>query len=285
MARNRMIKPEFWEDEKVGMLSPMARLLFIAILNFADDEGFVRWNCAYLSTSAFPYDKLSENKIKKMMKELEKLQIVEVFETNFHFFIGKIKNFKKHQKIKNPGESKFLQEYESHLLKNQSKVKQSSGNDFGNDFGNHYGNVSPQRKLNEKKLKERENNARAREEKNPVDNSTGKEKENAGVAPPAPTFNPEKDQNGKTATTPNDTTEKPMPWNEQSKYAQSLGISLAMAEQIIHIAKENRILLFRAHWQCFSENQNLSAIIPMLKSLIDTKKKKSSSGMVRIGSG
>ena len=35
MARNRMIKPEFWEDPKVALLSDKAKLLFIALWNFA----------------------------------------------------------------------------------------------------------------------------------------------------------------------------------------------------------------------------------------------------------
>jgi hypothetical protein len=133
-----MIKPEFWEDEKVGQLSPMARLLFIAALNFADDEGFIRWNEDYISASVFPYDKLSDNKTKRLMKELENLQIVEVFETKFHFFIAKILNFKKHQKISKPQASKFLQEYESHILKNQSKVENLSGNGSGNNSWNEF---------------------------------------------------------------------------------------------------------------------------------------------------
>ncbi|MDR1943064.1 MAG: hypothetical protein LBQ04_03000 [Endomicrobium sp.] len=120
MARNRMIKPEFWEDEKVGQLSPMARLVFIGSLNFADDEGFIRWNERYISASIFPYDKVSDKKIKLLMKELEYLSFIEVFETKNHSFIAKIINFKKHQKIQHPTPSHFLQEYQE--IKKKLKV-------------------------------------------------------------------------------------------------------------------------------------------------------------------
>jgi hypothetical protein len=53
MARIRTIKPEFWEDDVIGSLSRDARLLFIATLNLADDEGLLRWSAAYLKASAF----------------------------------------------------------------------------------------------------------------------------------------------------------------------------------------------------------------------------------------
>ena len=41
MARNRIIKPEFWADVKVGRLSFGARLLYIGMWNFADDYGTI----------------------------------------------------------------------------------------------------------------------------------------------------------------------------------------------------------------------------------------------------
>ena len=48
MARIRTIKPEFWEDEDVGRLSPMARLLFIGSWSLADDEGLLTWSASFL---------------------------------------------------------------------------------------------------------------------------------------------------------------------------------------------------------------------------------------------
>ena len=39
MARIRTIKPDFWSDEKIVELTPWARLLFIGLWNFSDDDG------------------------------------------------------------------------------------------------------------------------------------------------------------------------------------------------------------------------------------------------------
>ena len=158
MARNRMIKPEFWEDEKVGEMSFGARLLFIGSLNYADDEGYIRWNPEYINSSIFIYDNLSKNKIKTFMKELENLKIIEVFETKNHFFVAKIKNFKKHQKISHPQATKFDIDFEtkneSEVLKNQCEIEKNSVNDSVNDSA--LKEVKEKLKENKEKEKEKE---------------------------------------------------------------------------------------------------------------------------------
>ena len=160
MARNRMIKPEFWEDEKIGTLSLPARLLFLACLNFADDEGLIRWNTSYLNACAFVYDKFSENKVKKMMNELEKSKILQVFETKNHFFIAKIRNFKKHQRIDHPQTTRFDIDLdiicESETLKNQSEIEINSKNDSNNDSEKNSEQFAPKDNIIEVKEKLKE---------------------------------------------------------------------------------------------------------------------------------
>jgi hypothetical protein len=56
MARARVIKPEFWEDPKVGRLSREARLLYIGLWNLADDVGNVQVEPAFLRARLFAYD-------------------------------------------------------------------------------------------------------------------------------------------------------------------------------------------------------------------------------------
>ena len=271
-----MIKPEFWEDEKIGQLSSHARLLFLACLNFADDEGFIRWNEAYLIASAFPYDKLSERKIKNFMKELENLKLVQVFETKNRFFVAKITNFKKHQKIDKPKPSSFAQDFNDYLkkqgLKNQSEIENNSPNGSGNGSPNDSESDSRPNEMNGKEKKEKEVNARARE-------SEKEKEENLGGIPQTPALHSSPDQKD------NGTSEHPMSWNDQSKYAQSLGISRSLTEQIITIAKDNKIMLYRHHWNYFAENQNLSVLLPILQSMADTSKKRSKTGFQHIGSG
>jgi hypothetical protein len=41
MARIRTVKPEFWTDSKIVALTPLARLVYIGMWNFADDSGVI----------------------------------------------------------------------------------------------------------------------------------------------------------------------------------------------------------------------------------------------------
>jgi HNH endonuclease len=105
MARIRTIKPEFWEDETVGVLARDARLLFIATWNLADDEGLLRWTAPYIKATVFMYDDdLDLARITSLMDELVHEQVI------FPYVGGKtqqrlayVVNFHKHQKINRPG--------------------------------------------------------------------------------------------------------------------------------------------------------------------------------------
>lgn len=108
MARIRSIKPEFWESESVGRLTMGSRLLFIACLNFADDEGLLRWNEAYLQSQAFAYDELAPNQLTEWMQELVRERIVLPYKSGVGAQrLGWIINFRKHQVINRPQPSKL----------------------------------------------------------------------------------------------------------------------------------------------------------------------------------
>ena len=65
MARNRMIKPEFWASETLMRVSRDARLVFIATWNFCDDYGFCLNSNRSLLGDVFPLDEdVTEIKIK-----------------------------------------------------------------------------------------------------------------------------------------------------------------------------------------------------------------------------
>ena len=51
-----MIKPDFWDDQKLPTVSLQARLLYIGLWNLADDCGCVRVAPRWLYTHLFPYD-------------------------------------------------------------------------------------------------------------------------------------------------------------------------------------------------------------------------------------
>lgn len=56
MPRIRTIKPEFWSSPSIKGMDPWARLLFIAMWNWADDYGRGRANVRELASFAFPWD-------------------------------------------------------------------------------------------------------------------------------------------------------------------------------------------------------------------------------------
>ncbi|MCC8145514.1 MAG: hypothetical protein LIO93_03545 [Bacteroidales bacterium] len=98
MARIRTIKPEFWEDEKVANLSFAARLFFIGLWNYADDQGVFKDNPILLKSKIFPYDDIPVSEVSGWLSELEKANIlVPVFYNNEKYYL--IRTFKKHQVI------------------------------------------------------------------------------------------------------------------------------------------------------------------------------------------
>ena len=72
MARNRIIKPEFWADAKVGRLSFGARLLYIAMWNFSDDYGTISASPRRLLGEAFENDEsVTLENVIGWLKEIE----------------------------------------------------------------------------------------------------------------------------------------------------------------------------------------------------------------------
>jgi hypothetical protein len=109
MPRIRTVKPEFWEDELLGVMPRDARLLFIATFNMADDEGILRWTPSYIKAQAFMYDDdLTIKDVDQLMRCLTDTGLV------FPYIGGAAKqqmalvvNFRKHQRINRPQKSKL----------------------------------------------------------------------------------------------------------------------------------------------------------------------------------
>lgn len=70
MARIRTIKPEFWTSEQVVECSPIARLLFIGMWNFCDDDGNHPASAKSIKMQVFPGDDISASDIDAMLSEL-----------------------------------------------------------------------------------------------------------------------------------------------------------------------------------------------------------------------
>ena len=68
--RIRTLKPELWQDEKIGNLSRDARLLFIGLVTMADDEGRLRALPALILGHVFPYDTDALRKLEQWLEEI-----------------------------------------------------------------------------------------------------------------------------------------------------------------------------------------------------------------------
>ena len=70
MPRIRTIKPDFWTDETVTACSLSARLLFIGLWNFADDDGRLEDAPRQIKMRIFPGDDFTADAIDGWLAEL-----------------------------------------------------------------------------------------------------------------------------------------------------------------------------------------------------------------------
>lgn len=101
MARNRVIKPKFWDDAKIGRLTRDARLLYIGLWNFSDDIGVVIGNSIWLKSKIFPYDHIQIQQFEKWMNELVINGFICLLSYKGERFIY-LPNFTRHQVINKP---------------------------------------------------------------------------------------------------------------------------------------------------------------------------------------
>ena len=103
MARIRTIKPDFWTDEKIVELSAFARLLFIGLWNFADDDGRMAYSPKKIKMQIFPADTLN---ISELFGEIRGESLIEIYTVDSIEYL-QINHFSKHQKIDKRTPSKF----------------------------------------------------------------------------------------------------------------------------------------------------------------------------------
>lgn len=101
MARIRTIKPDFWTDEKLTECSLSARLLFIGLLNFADDNGNLTRSAKKIKMQIFPADVID---CEPLLTELTTHGVLIEYSVNGDKYLH-IKGFLKHQLINRPSKS------------------------------------------------------------------------------------------------------------------------------------------------------------------------------------
>jgi hypothetical protein len=106
MARIRSIKPEFWDSERLGKLTPLARLTFMGLISHADDEGRGRASVDWLGGRLHGYDAAARKSLPAALEELGGSGIVVFYEVGGCKYYW-IKGFAEHQVINRPTSSKL----------------------------------------------------------------------------------------------------------------------------------------------------------------------------------
>jgi len=107
LARNRMISPLFWENEKLGACSHMERLLFLGLISNADDEGLGQGNPKRLARIIFQYDDdLRASDVEKGLERLQSNGSIRLYSVD-GFSYYQVVNFPKYQSINKPTPSKL----------------------------------------------------------------------------------------------------------------------------------------------------------------------------------
>jgi len=108
MARNRMIKPEFWSSETLMRVSRDARLTFIALWNFCDDYGFCLNSTRSLIGDLYPLDEdVTEVKIKKWINELIAVSLLIPIEYKNKRLLF-VKGWGEHQTVQHKSKRSFV---------------------------------------------------------------------------------------------------------------------------------------------------------------------------------
>jgi hypothetical protein len=97
--RIRTIKPESWQDEKIGALCHHARLLRIVLMTMADDDGRFRALPTLIIGHGYPYDDdVTPAKVRKWLAEIERVGLVVLYSVDGVPY-GELPNWRKHQVI------------------------------------------------------------------------------------------------------------------------------------------------------------------------------------------
>lgn len=96
MARIRTIKPEFWTDSKIVRLPFEARLLFIGIWNFCDDDGFIPFDPLQIKLQVMPADNVN---VGVLLELLIAEGLLEVVDLTCGGVALRVAHFADHQKV------------------------------------------------------------------------------------------------------------------------------------------------------------------------------------------
>lgn len=100
MARIRTIKPEFWTDEKMALLDPKTRLVFLGLICMADDFGRLIDNIKSLDGMLFPH---TDETSRDSLETLATLSRIVRYTSKSGQKLIQIAKWSDHQKVNHPG--------------------------------------------------------------------------------------------------------------------------------------------------------------------------------------
>lgn len=107
MARIRTVKPDFWGSAKTAKVSRDARLLFLGLLNEADDEGRLLSSAKKIAGDLFPHDDdVEPNDVTVWLGELAAANFVQLYMDDGIGYCC-VTGFGEHQRVSHPTPSKF----------------------------------------------------------------------------------------------------------------------------------------------------------------------------------
>lgn len=128
--RIRTIKPEFFEDERLALLPPHARLLFIACWMMADRNGVMENRPNLIKARVFPYETGEKSDVSRLLPMLFPDRFLVPFDADGKSYLW-IPGFDKHQRISGKeaqSEGKFpIPTEEIRLLKQQGSTGEIPG--------------------------------------------------------------------------------------------------------------------------------------------------------------
>jgi hypothetical protein len=125
--RIRSIKPQIWESEQIALASDSAKLLFIALITFVDDEGRCPLSLLRITKHLYPYDLGKVGFVDQVLAELNQLGLIYGYQTEDGSAYLQICKFKDHQKIDKMSPSKYpapkKEAINSHLIIAHNEVR------------------------------------------------------------------------------------------------------------------------------------------------------------------
>lgn len=130
-GRIRSVHPGLWTDERFASLSPLARLLFIAIWNECDDQGSFEWSPIKLKMRLLPADNVDPA---ELLAEIEGEGCVTRYEVDGRK-LGAVRNFCQYQRPKKPNSVYPQTDAVRDYVRTHARTTRDGSEPVGNQWG------------------------------------------------------------------------------------------------------------------------------------------------------